>query len=129
MAVCEAQSACTSGLVSNCSADSCPSGALCCATIMRMGGMTTGGTACVVGGCGSGQQVCSTKTPCPGTDRCVPIGGGISICRPGFNQPDGGFNGPDGGFNFPDGGFNFPDGGFNFPDGGFNGPDGAGQQD
>jgi hypothetical protein len=78
-----------------------------------MGGGASGSTACVVGGCGTGLQLCSNKAPCPAGDRCAPIGGGVDVCRPGF---DGGTHIPDGGFNFPDGGFNFPDSGFNFPD-------------
>ena len=94
---CEAQSACTTGLATSCSASSCPSGASCCATITLSPTGTTGSTACVVGGCGSALQLCSTTAPCPPADRCVALngggggGGGIDVCRPAFGPiPDGG---------------------------------------
>jgi hypothetical protein len=91
-ATCEAPSACTTGLSEACTADSCPSGAFCCATITLGAKGETGSTACVTGSCGSELQLCSTATPCPTGERCEALGAGgaIDVCRAGVALPDGG---------------------------------------
>ena len=96
-AKCEAQSACTTGISSTCSAESCPSGSYCCATITVGAKGDEGSTACVVGGCGNALQLCSNATPCPTGDRCEALaaggggvgagGGDIDVCRAGATPP------------------------------------------
>jgi hypothetical protein len=93
-ATCEAQSACTTGVATGCDVGSCPSGAVCCATITIGTAGESGSTSCVVGSCSGGAlQLCSTMNPCPAGERCVGAGagGGNEVCRA---IPDGG------GFNF-----------------------------
>jgi hypothetical protein len=88
-ATCEAQSACM-GVSVACTAETCPTGAVCCG---KLGGTTmgTGSTACVSGGCGSGEdQLCSGTVPCPTGERCEMLGN-LGICRPDMTPPmDGG---------------------------------------
>lgn len=93
-ATCEAESACTAGVATGCDVGSCPSGAVCCATITIGTAGESGSTSCVVGSCSGGAlQLCSTMNPCPAGERCVAAGagGGNEVCRA---IPDGG------GFNF-----------------------------
>lgn len=111
MQTCESQSSCH-GVAESCTADTCPSGALCCGTLMIGTGGVSGSTECVVGTkCPTGtDQLCSGTSPCPTGDRCVALGagggggggGGTDICRP---EGDGGnFPHPDGGTSVPDAG-------------------------
>jgi hypothetical protein len=83
---CEAKGACM-GVAVGCTADTCPSGSVCCGTLMAGPGGGTGYTACETGGCPSGTvQLCDPNgmgPMCPPGDMCsMVIGGGFDICRP-----------------------------------------------
>jgi hypothetical protein len=88
-----------------CTADTCPSGSVCCATVS---GLRPSSTQCQQSDCGSGErQLCSPTVPCPSGETCRTIGG-LSYC--GGARFDGGMPPPrDAGFPPPtDGGVRQP---------------------
>jgi hypothetical protein len=109
------------GVAVSCTADTCPSGSVCCATV---NGLRATSTQCQQGECGSSdRQLCSPTVMCPSGETCRTLGGALSYCAP---MRDGGVPMRDGGIPMRDGGFPMRDGGFPRRDGGFPPPGDAG---
>jgi hypothetical protein len=93
-ATCQDPGATCMGVAVSCTADTCPAGSVCCASVS---GFRPTSTQCQQGACGgSERQLCSPTVPCPSGETCRGLGGAVSFC--GMPRPDGGFMPPDGGF-------------------------------
>jgi hypothetical protein len=97
---CESASACK-GVSESCTADTCPSGSLCCGSLAVGTGGVSGSTECVTGTeCPTGTDaLCTTNAMCPQGETCEPLrlgggggmgAGGTEVCQKPVTRPDGG---------------------------------------